>query len=341
MIGITYSIFGACVILSILIITLCTEKWGPRPVFLVVYLGCGLSLLGSAFSTNFLQFIFSRAMTGFFTGNIGAVYSYLFSHIQDVDQRLNYMAYVGLMIAVSYTVGPSLGGLLSTISLQLPFYVLASMSFLGFIITYFSMENSRVIALISTEKTTFENIIPYKDTHIIGIVVCIFCNGATIIGLQSLIPMYLLKIYTKNDAITIIGYLLTTIGLFQSIGTFIYPLLKRKIGLLYTGAIGGLIYGLATISVILCTDMYYLFLILLFAGLGNGILQPSLPEYLTLISPEGKSLEYVSIYSLIINLAILVYSQVTLLYAYSSSIAFILTGIMSVIQCFLMTQMKI
>ena len=136
-----------------------------------------------------------------------------------------------------------------------------------------------------------------------------------------------------------IGYLLSIYGTFQALGTFVYPYVKEKLGLFYTGASGGFLFGISTISIFFCTQIPFFFIIMSANGFGSGIVQPSLPEYLTVISPEGKALEYVSLYSLLINVAILIYSQVTLLYVYSTFTTFLVSGLMSILQCILMLRM--
>ncbi|MDP5273295.1 MFS transporter [Chengkuizengella axinellae] len=111
-----------------------SDKWGRRPIILTGILGFSVSFFVFAVSLESLWLMYiSRILGGFFSG---AVTSCAVAYVADIttnEKRTKAMGLVGMSIGLGFIFGPAIGGLLSTISTQTPFFVSSGLAFVTFI----------------------------------------------------------------------------------------------------------------------------------------------------------------------------------------------------------------
>ncbi|KAJ2926053.1 hypothetical protein H1R20_g11034, partial [Candolleomyces eurysporus] len=95
-----------------------SDLLGRRPVLLLGPLGLSLAMLGFGFSTTFWPLVFFRAFQGLFNGNIGensvGVSKSVLAEITDSTNIGDAYALAPIMWSVGLTIGPTLGGVLSS-----------------------------------------------------------------------------------------------------------------------------------------------------------------------------------------------------------------------------------
>ncbi|NBI29036.1 MFS transporter [Chengkuizengella marina] len=111
-----------------------SDRWGRRPIILIGILGFSISFFIFALSIESLWLMYiSRILGGFFSG---AVTSCAVAYVADIttnEKRTKAMGLVGMSIGLGFIFGPAIGGLLSTISTQTPFFVSSGLAFITFI----------------------------------------------------------------------------------------------------------------------------------------------------------------------------------------------------------------
>ena len=82
-----------------------------------------------------------------------------------------------------------------------------------------------------------------------------------------------------------------------------------------------------------CTTVAELIPIFIAFGVGNSLCRPVMPAYLGSIAPKGHSAAYISLNSVFSNMSMMVFAQITLLFAVNQTAAFLLGGFCSILNC--------
>lgn len=110
-----------------------SDRMGRKKLILIGLIGFSLSFLVFAiFSDSLVLMYISRIIGGLFSG---ALYTAVTGFIGDMstdENRNMYMGFMGMSIGLGFIFGPAIGGLLSGISLDTPFYVSATLLFILF-----------------------------------------------------------------------------------------------------------------------------------------------------------------------------------------------------------------
>jgi len=106
-----------------------SDRVGRRPVILTGILGFAVSFLLFGLASGHLALMYaSRVLGGLFSG---AVTSVIVAYVADSttpEERTKGMGLVGMSIGLGFTIGPAFGGLLSTVSLEAPFFAASALS---------------------------------------------------------------------------------------------------------------------------------------------------------------------------------------------------------------------
>jgi len=127
-----------------------SDRYGRRPILLISVLGSGLSyvLFGFAEYLSFLgvEIVLAILFIGrMLSGITGASISTAQAYIADTttpEERTKGMGMIGAAFGLGFMLGPALGGLLSTISLEAPAFVAAGLAFANVIFGYFKLPES-------------------------------------------------------------------------------------------------------------------------------------------------------------------------------------------------------
>lgn len=117
---------------------------------------------------------------------------------------------------------------------------------------------------------------------------------------------------------------------------FLFPRSSRRLGLLWTGCLGSLIYGgiYLLVPVIDSVDGFYF--IFLGMAVGNSLCRPVFPSYLAVLAPATRRAEYMTLSATFSNLALMIAGQMTLLYTYSAYGAMLLCAAASLLNALLL-----
>ena len=120
-----------------------SDRIGRRPIILIGILGFAASFLIFGLGAHSLTWMYiSRVLGGLFSG---AVTSVIVAYVADVttpEERTKGMGLVGMSIGLGFTIGPGVGGLLSQVSLEMPFYAASGLALLTFFLAWSQLKES-------------------------------------------------------------------------------------------------------------------------------------------------------------------------------------------------------
>lgn len=90
-----------------------SDIWSRKSVLFVLMFIFFIGNVGSAFANNFIKLIVFRAISGIGGGGLPTVAQVIVSDIVSLRQRGKYQGILGATVAISYAIGPIVGGLFS------------------------------------------------------------------------------------------------------------------------------------------------------------------------------------------------------------------------------------
>jgi MFS transporter, DHA1 family, tetracycline resistance protein len=118
-----------------------SDSYGRRPVLLLGFCGLALNFFATALSTALWMLIAVRLVGGAMQANAAVANAYV-ADISAPADRAKRFGMLGAMFGIGFILGPTLGGLLGAIDLQLPFFVAGAASLLNLLYGYFVLPES-------------------------------------------------------------------------------------------------------------------------------------------------------------------------------------------------------
>jgi len=208
-----------------------SDKYGRRPILLTSIFSTSLGWLIFANAKNIWMLFLGRIIDGLAAGNIASAQSYLSDLSKDDKERTSNFGLMGVIFGISFVVGPAIGGWLSGISLNLPFWIVGILSFLNFLFALKFLPEVKHIHNPSQE-ISFNPIKPIvdlltnKNLRIVYFIWLIF--GLSLSLQQSIFALFLEKAF--NYQATMVGHLMAISGLMLIINQ---AFLLKRIWLFY------------------------------------------------------------------------------------------------------------
>jgi len=276
------SVFAACTFFAAPVFGALSDRYGRKGILIISLLGSvtGYVLFGIG-GALWILFL-GRIIDGLTAGNISTLFAYI-SDSTEPEERPKWFGYMGAAMGIGKLGGPALGGLLGSITLELPFYATAGLIFLSGVAVYFLLPES-----LPPEKSTkqltvssfnafshFKDIFSLQAVKLLLILGVLFYAALGIFQFNFII--FLKDIYKWGPAI--IGSLLTLVGVSEILSrAALLPWLlkrfsKRSIGL--AGLIG-LAIGLALIlASTYIHSVVVISLAVVFIICGEGLFDPT------------------------------------------------------------------
>lgn len=193
-----FALYALCSFLSAPYLGSMSEKYGRKPILLLSIFS---SFLGWVFfalaKTPFFLFL-GRAIDGLAAGNFTIMQNIIGDIAEDRKERVKYFGLFGATFGIGFIIGPALGGVLSKISLVMPFYVVTALSFVSLLITAFMlpeshkhMDRSRRLDINPMAPT----IRVLKDKKVQRVMLVWFLYMMAMGGIQSIGSLYLKNKY--------------------------------------------------------------------------------------------------------------------------------------------------
>lgn len=269
-----------------------SDRIGRKPVMLIGVLGYALAMFIFGLSTRFWMLFVARTFSGVLSSaTMPTAMAYITDNLPE-KSRSGAMGQLGASVGLGVVLGPMLGGLLSTDSLSLPFFVGAGLALLALLLVYLFLPESRA-PQPAGEKNAEENFwqwsvlkkVLFSPVGMMMVLVFIISFGMT--NFQGIAGLYVVKKFNFDTrqvgAIWMVlgGVMLVSQGVLTG-------LLSKRFGDLAVIRFG-LLAGAAGFAALLLADGFLP--VLVFTGvfiLAVALIGPALNAYLSAFGGEHQ-----------------------------------------------------
>ncbi|HVZ11717.1 MAG TPA: MFS transporter [Patescibacteria group bacterium] len=118
-----------------------SDKYGRRPVLLFCQLGSAIGYIIFGLAGSLWMLFLGRIIDGTTGGDISTIFAYI-ADITKPQDRGKYYGIVGATVGFGFMLGPTIGGILSNISLSAPLFFAAGLTILNMIFGFFILPES-------------------------------------------------------------------------------------------------------------------------------------------------------------------------------------------------------
>jgi MFS transporter, DHA1 family, multidrug resistance protein len=120
-----------------------SDRYGRKPILAVGVLGYAVTLFLFGLATNFTMLFLARALSGILSSATQPTAMAYIGESTEQKEKSKGMGQLGAMVGLGVILGPLFGGLLSSDSLSLPFFVGSGLAFTAFLLVIFLLPESK------------------------------------------------------------------------------------------------------------------------------------------------------------------------------------------------------
>lgn len=257
-----------------------SDRYGRKKLIIFGLVIFGLSQLAFGLATELWMLFVARFISGFGAAFLVPPMMAFVADITSFEDRGKGMGWLGASMSLGFMIGPSIGGFLSNVSLQFPFYIACTVALIAALSSAFILPDARPATKQGQpDQKPQENIIGQLkrsvalNYFILLIVTLVFSFGLA--NYQATISMYMDKKYAYTPSE--IAVLLTVGGFIGVVvQTFVVDPLFRKYGEMRVILVNLLIAAFAMIGILFVDRFWSLMLISIFFFTATSLLRPAL-----------------------------------------------------------------
>ena len=158
------SVFAVCTFFAAPVFGALSDRYGRKSILLISLLGSviGYILLGMG-GALWVLFL-GRIIDGLTAGNQSALFAYI-SDSTEPDERGKWFGYLGGAIGAGFMIGPTIGGLLGSVSITLPFFITAGITAVSMLCISLLLPESLPVEKRTTHLTlkSFNTLFHFKE----------------------------------------------------------------------------------------------------------------------------------------------------------------------------------
>lgn len=212
-----FAVFALFSFFSSPILGMLSDKFGRRPVLLVSLASSAIGWMVFAFSNTIFGLFLGRIIDGSAAGNISTAQSYLIDISKDKKEQTKNLGLIGAVFGIGFIIGPLVGGMLSSISMKLPFIIVGIMATVNTILAYFFLPETNHDR--NTNKISLNPFSPiikaYKNKKVLPLYLAWLLFGIAISLNQSIFALYIARVFSWTVIAS--GLLMALIGVIISI----------------------------------------------------------------------------------------------------------------------------
>ena len=121
-----------------------SDRYGRKPILSIGVLGYAVTLFMFGLAKSFTMLFIARSLSGILSSaTMPTAMAYIGDNTPQQEKSKG-MGQLGAMVGVGVILGPLMGGLLSTDSLSLPFFIGSGLAFLALLLVIFLLPESRI-----------------------------------------------------------------------------------------------------------------------------------------------------------------------------------------------------
>lgn len=254
-----------------------SDRFGRKPLLVISLIGTCASFIIFGFAHSILILFIARILDGLTGGNISVAQA-MVSDISSPEERAKNFGILGSAFGFGFVIGPAVGGLLSKLGMQVPFFFAAGTAMLGVLLTLFLLKETNKKDDKQKQQSNFEfkSLITVLKKPVIGTTVFIgfllaMAQFTMMIGFQTF-SVDNLKLSPTQIGIFYAGFGITGILMQLAVPLINKVITKKSIILLASTLfclVAMLASGFATAFMLfaICIGIY---------GLFNGLRNPML-----------------------------------------------------------------
>ena len=323
-----FAVFSLFAFFSAPILGMISDRKGRRPVLLVSLASSAIGWLVFAFSKTVLGLFLGRIIDGAAAGNISTAQNYLVDISKDRKEQTHNLGLIGAVFGIAFIIGPLVGGVLSNISLKLPFIVVGILAIINAISAYFFLPETNHNK--NTKKISLNPFLPltkaFKNKTVLPFYLAWLFFGIAISLNQSVFALYITKIFSWTVIAS--GFLMALMGVIIS---FNQAFLLRRVWLKYFKESFLMVYILVPFALgylIMALPYKFAFLFgLILTAFGHSILRVVINSQIIGLADKHEQGEMMGILSSIMSFSMILGPLVGgALYTIGAGLPFILAG---------------
>ncbi len=266
-----------------------SDRYGRRPILSIGVLGYAITLLMFGLSTNFLMLFVARSLSGILSSATMPTAMAYISDNAPKAERGKGMGQMGAAVGIGVIIGPMMGGVLSSNSLAMPFFVGASLAFVAFLLVIFVLPEAHVPQAVRSARSLASREVYLRvllgPPGIVLLLVFIMSFGMT--NFQGMLGLYVVdKLAFDTKQVGAIWMLMGAI-LIVAQGVLVGPLIRRlgELRLVQIGLAGGV---LGFLGVALAFDFPSVMAALAIFILALALIGPPLNSYISSLAGEHQ-----------------------------------------------------
>lgn len=140
-VGVLEAVNGLCAFLIAPFLGRLSDRFGRRPVIIAAAFGAAFSMALFGIGGALWVLVLARVIQGLTAGDLPALFAYL-ADITPPEKRAQRFGLLGALSGIGMMIGPAIGGLLATVSLQLPVFLTATVALVIAILSIFLLPES-------------------------------------------------------------------------------------------------------------------------------------------------------------------------------------------------------
>jgi MFS transporter, DHA1 family, tetracycline resistance protein len=257
-----------------------SDRYGRRPVLLISIFGSALGYflfgIGGALWVLFL----SRLIDGFTAGNASTASAYIADVTPPQDRARNF-GFIGMAYGLGFILGPTLGGLLSQVSLNAPAYAAGILSLLSAVVGYFILpeslpqEKREKSALRLSDLNPFASLFEMLRRPTVGGLLLAQCLFFFVFnGNNTMLPVFMIDKFAVQPWQVAVIFAVGGITMAVMQGGLVGPLVKR-FGEKPLAVNSLLLQALAAIGMVSVPVSWMLYPMAVINSLGTGLVWPT------------------------------------------------------------------
>ncbi|MBI4035797.1 MFS transporter [Candidatus Daviesbacteria bacterium] len=268
-----------------------SDRFGRKPIILLSLLGISIAFAAFAIANNLTWLFISRFLQGVFaSGALTAASAYV-ADVTTKEERIKGMSRLGASLATGFIFGPAIGGFLSSISHQLPFFLASILTIINTILVALLLKES----LKETEEKLVikEGFINLKAMYqglkgeLGSLFILIFIWSYALSNNQVTIPLFGTEIL--GVSVALIGIIFSVQGI--AAGTTQWFLLDKiavKLGEFKTAFVGLSLMMLSLALLPFSSIFTIMALIMVIFSFGSAITRPTIQTLISKTTREGQ-----------------------------------------------------